>query len=58
MSVTPVRPGSELACLVSDPLQHLPFYWRPVVPPCSQAVMGRVLHRLRHLDQYRVPERR
>lgn len=59
MTLTCERFRLDLACLVRDPPEYLPRYWRPVEPPpCSQAVLRRVLFCLRNLDQHTVPERR
>lgn len=48
-----------LGHLVKEPSPYLPVHWTPAEPPpCSQAVMARVLIGLRQLDGRRVPERR
>jgi hypothetical protein len=53
------RVSADLASLVGDPLEHLPVHWTPAeLPPCSKAVMERVLTGLQRLGSREQRERR
>lgn len=58
MTIAYKQTSLDLASLVRDPLPHLPIHWTPAEPPpCSKAVMERVLIGLQRLGPREKQER-